>query len=52
MKITESMRSVMIRIKRLKTDKDLVSPNYVADLSFQMKKYLTSEQIVYISDNI
>jgi hypothetical protein len=49
--ITEDMRAVIIRIQKLKTNPDLISPNFVADVAYDMKRNLTSEQIVYISDN-
>lgn len=48
--ITDNMRAVIIRIQRLKTNPNLVSPNFVADTAYNMKRNLTSQQIVYISD--
>ena len=48
--ITEDMRAVIVRIQKLKTDSDLISPNFVADIANDMKRNLTSKQIVYISD--
>lgn len=48
---TEDMRAVITRIQKLKTDPDVVSPNYVAEIAHNMKRDLTIGQIVYISDN-
>ena len=48
---TENMRAVIVRIHKLKTDPNLISPNFVAELASEMGLELTSEQIVYISDN-
>lgn len=48
--ITEDMRAVIVRIQKLKTDSDLISPNFVADIVNDMKRNLTSQQINYISD--
>lgn len=48
---TEDMRAVIVRIQKLKTDPDLISPNYIADVAYNMGRNLTSEQIVYISNN-
>ena len=50
MVVTEEMRKVILRIWNLKIDKDLVSPNLVADMAYKLKLNLTSNQIVYISD--
>ena len=47
---TTDMRAVIVRIQRLKINPDLVSPNFVADMAHNMKRNLTSQQIVYISD--
>jgi hypothetical protein len=49
--LTENMRAVIVRIHKLKIYPDFVSPNLVADIANEMECYLTSEQIVYISDN-
>ena len=49
---TKDMRAVIVRIQKLKTNPDLVSPNFVAYVAYDMKLNLTSEQIVYISDNL
>jgi hypothetical protein len=49
--ITNDMRAVIIRIQRNKINPNIVSPNLVADIAWSMCKKLTSEQIVYISDN-
>ena len=51
MYITMDMRSVIIRIQKKKTHPDLISPNYVADVAYEMGLELTSNQITYISDN-
>ncbi len=48
--ITEDMRAVIVRIQKIKTDSDLISPNFVADVANDMKRNLTSKQITYISD--
>lgn len=48
---TEDMRAVIVRIQKLKNNPDLISPNFVADIAYNMKRNLTSKQIVYISDN-
>ena len=50
--LTADMRAVILRIKKLKTNPDLISPNFVADVAYDMKRNLTSEQIAYISDNL
>ena len=49
--ITNEMRAVIIRIQRTKIDPNYISPNLVADIAWNMGKKLTSDQIVYISDN-
>jgi hypothetical protein len=49
--ITNDMRAVIIRMQRTKVDPNYISPNLVADVARDMGKELTSEQIVYISDN-
>jgi hypothetical protein len=49
--ITNDMRAVIIRMQRTKIDPNYISPNLVADVARDMGKELTSEQIVYISDN-
>jgi len=51
MNITNEMRAVIIRIQRTKIDPNYISPNLVADIAWNMGKKLTSDQIVYISDN-
>lgn len=45
------MRSVIVRLQRMKIDPDEVSPHTVAIVAYDLKRELTSEQIVYISDN-
>ena len=49
--ITNDMRAVIIRMQRTKIDPNYISPNLVADVAWDMGKELTSDQIVYISDN-
>ena len=49
--ITNDMRAVIVRIQRTKIYPNYISPNQVADIASRMDKKLTSEQIVYISDN-
>ena len=49
--ITNDMRAVIIRMQRIKIDPNYISPNLVADIAMDMDRKLTSEQIVYISDN-
>lgn len=51
MLINEKMRKVICRIHRLKINPDLLSPNMVADISYEMGLELTSNEIIYISDN-
>ena len=48
---TTDMRAVIVRIQRLKINPDLISPNFVADIAYDMKRNLASHQIVYISNN-
>tara|TARA_R110002126_G_scaffold190618_1_gene338678 strand:+ start:683 stop:886 length:204 start_codon:yes stop_codon:yes gene_type:complete len=48
--ITEDMRVVIVRIQKIKINPDLISPNFVADIAYGMKRNLTSHQIVYISN--
>ena len=49
--ITNDMRAVIIRMWRTKIDPNYISPNLVADIARDMDRELTSEQIIYISDN-
>ena len=51
MVVNENMRKVICRIFKLKIDSDLISPNMVADISYEMGIELTSKEIVFISDN-
>lgn len=51
MVLTENMRAVIVRIQKIKINPDLISPNFVADIAYSMKRNLTSHQIVYISNN-
>lgn len=48
--ITEEMRTVILHIWNRKIDRDLVSPNLVADIAYDKGLALTSSQITYISD--
>jgi hypothetical protein len=50
MTITEEMRKVILHIWNRKIDRDLVSPNLVADIAYNIGLTLTSPQITYISD--
>jgi hypothetical protein len=47
---TTDMRAVIVRIQKLKINPDLISPNFVADIAYGMKRNLTSYQIIYISN--
>jgi hypothetical protein len=49
--LTENMRAVIVRIKKTAVNPNQISPNFVAELANKMGRDLTSEQIVYISDN-
>jgi hypothetical protein len=48
--ITEEMRKVILHIWNRKIDRDIVSPNLVADIAYSIGLTLTSSQIIYISD--
>jgi len=50
MTITEEMRKVILHIWNRKIDRDIVSPNLVADIAYSIGLTLTSSQIIYISD--
>jgi hypothetical protein len=50
--LTEDMRAVIIRIQKTAVDSNLVSPNFVNELANKMGRDLTSEQVIYISDNL
>jgi cobyrinic acid a,c-diamide synthase len=49
--VTNDMQAVMTKIQHSKIDPDYISPNLVAGIAYNMDMNLTSEQIVYISDN-
>ena len=49
--ITEDMRAVIVRIQKSAVNPNQISPNFVNELANKMGRDLTSEQIVYISDN-
>jgi hypothetical protein len=49
--LNENMRKVICRIFKLKINPDLISPNMIADISYDLGIELTSKEIVYISDN-
>lgn len=51
MRLTEDMRAVIVRIQKTAVDPKQISPNFVAELAYRMGFELTTEQIVYISDN-
>ncbi len=50
--ITEDMRAVIVRIQKTAVDPNQISPNFVNELANKMGRELTSEQVVYISDNM
>ena len=50
--LTEDMRAVIVRIQKTAVDSNLVSPNFVNELANKMGRDLTSEQVIYISDNL
>ena len=50
--LTENMRAVIIKIHKTAVNPNQISPNFVAELANKMGRDLTSEQIVYISDNM
>jgi hypothetical protein len=50
--LTENMRAVIVRIQKTAVDSNLVSPNFVNELANKMGRDLTSEQVIYISDNL
>jgi hypothetical protein len=47
-----NINKVINIIKELKIDLDLISPNLVNDIAYENGISLTSEEIIYISDNI
>jgi hypothetical protein len=49
--LTENMRAVIIRIHKTAVSPNQISPNFVNELANKMGRDLTSEQVVYISDN-
>ena len=49
--ITEDMRAVIVRIQKSAVNPNQISPNFVNELANKMGRDLTSEQVVYISDN-
>ncbi len=50
--LTEDMRAVIVRIQKTAVDPNLVSPNFVSEIANKMGRDLTSEQVIYISDNL
>lgn len=46
------IRKVVKLLKMHVEDLDYISPNYVADVAFSNNVKLTSEEVVYISDNL
>ena len=46
------MRAVIVRIQKSAVNPNQISPNFVAELANKMGRDLTSEQVVYISDNM
>ena len=49
--LTENMRAVIVRIQKSAINPNQISPNFVNELANKMGRDLTSEQVVYISDN-
>ncbi len=49
--VNEAMRKVILNIIKSKMQSDSVSPNQVAQVAEDCKVQLTSNQIVYISNN-
>jgi hypothetical protein len=49
--LTENMRAVIVRIQKSAVNPNQISPNFVTELANKMGRDLTSEQVVYISDN-
>jgi hypothetical protein len=49
--LTENMRAVIVRIQKSAVNPNQISPNFVNELANKMGRDLTSEQVVYISDN-
>lgn len=49
--LTEDMRAVIIKIHKTAVNPNQISPNFVNELANKMGRDLTSEQVVYISDN-
>ena len=50
-RMNERTRAVIVKLQKLNTDRNFVSPNYVNDIANDMGVSLTSEEVVYISDN-
>jgi hypothetical protein len=50
--LTEDMRAVIVRIQKTAVDPNLVSPNFVNEIANKMGRELTSEQVIYISNNL
>jgi len=40
---------VLKKLKKAKYNSDIVSPNFVAEFSYNRKIYLTSSEVIYIS---
>jgi hypothetical protein len=49
--VSKGMQKVIARIIKSKVESDYVSPNLVAEVAWKCKVNLTSDQVVYISDN-
>ena len=50
-RMNERTRAVIVRLQKTKADPEYVSPNYVNDVANKMGVNLTSEEVVFISDN-
>lgn len=51
MRLTEDMRAVIVHMQKGRYSSYLISPNFVNAIANEMGIELTSEQVVYISDN-
>lgn len=50
-RMNERTRAVIVRLQKIKADPEFVSPNYVNDIANEIGVSLTSEEVVFISDN-
>lgn len=49
--MNERMRAVILRLQKMRVNPDFLSPNYVNEVAYDMGIELTSDEVVYISDN-